>query len=115
MDRQIEIGLRWNAGKGDFEPYRERYRFLKGPVPMSWLASASKLGGKALAVGIALWRLAGATKSQTVILSTTEVATLGVDRNSKSRALRALEQAGLVSVERRPGCLPRVTISTLTS
>jgi DNA-binding transcriptional ArsR family regulator len=107
-----EVAYDWDRRAQRFVPARRTERFLKGPVPMSWLAAAARLPGKALAVGIALWRLAGATKSQTILLSTTEVVPLGVDRNAKSRALRVLEQAGLVSVERRPGRLPRVTILT---
>jgi hypothetical protein len=108
----VEVALRWDGRSRTFVPVRQPERFLKGPVPMSWLAAAARLPGKALAVGLALWRLAGATKSQTILLSTTEVALLGVDRNAKSRALRMLEMAGLISVERRPGRLPRVTILT---
>lgn len=101
---------RWDVEARHFCESQPAVRFLKGPVPMSWLAAAAKLPGKALAVGVALWRLSGAVKSRTVILSNAEVEVLGVDRNAKSRALRALQQEGLVSVDQRPGCLPRVTI-----
>jgi hypothetical protein len=85
-------------------------RFLKGPVPWPWIEVAARLPGKALAVGLVLWRLHGAVKSKTVSLSNGEVEALGVDRNAKSRALRDLERAGLITVERQPGCSPRVTI-----
>jgi len=66
--------------------------------------------GSALAVGLTLWRLSGATKSKTVRLANSETEVLGVGRSANSRALLALEQAGLVIVERRPGCLPKATI-----
>lgn len=88
----------------------DRTKFLKGPVPWSWIKAAAQLPGSALAVGLALWRLSGATKSKTVRLANSEAEALSVGRSAKSRALVALEQAGLVIVERRPGCLPKVTL-----
>ena len=88
----------------------DRVKFLKGPVPWSWIKAAARLPGSALAVGLTLWRLSGATKSKTVRLANSETEALGVGRSAKSRALVALERAGLVIVERRIGCLPKVTI-----
>lgn len=102
----------WDAKARAFVASQRADRFLKGPVPMTWLAAAARLPGKTLAVAIALWRLSGAFKSSTVKLSNAEVEVLGVDRNAKSRALRALQKAGLISLEQHPGCLPRVTILT---
>jgi hypothetical protein len=112
MDQPFnEVAYAWDRKAKTYVLAAERsQRFLKGPVPWPWIEVAAKLPGKALALGIALWRLAGAVKSQTVRLSNAEVAALGIDRNSKSRALRDLERAGLITVERRPGCSPRVTI-----
>ena len=37
--------------------------FLKGPVPLRWLVSAARLPGKSLHAGIALWYVAGLTRS----------------------------------------------------
>ncbi len=85
-------------------------KFLKGPVPWAWIERASALPGKALAVGLSLWRLAGALRSRTVRLGNREVERLGVDRFAKSRALRALREAGLVEVASHQGRAPRVTI-----
>ena len=36
--------------------------FLKGPIPLPWLAVAATLPGKALAVGIIIWFLQGIQK-----------------------------------------------------
>jgi hypothetical protein len=89
---------------------RPRYRsYLKGPVPWGWLQSASRLGGKALAVGVAIWRLSGIKKAPTVKLSLSTL-DMGFDRSNASRALVALERAGLVTVVRAPGCSPLITI-----
>ena len=91
-------------------PQRHRYeKFLRGPVPWGWLQRASGLGGKALNVGLALWRQRGISKRSTVKLSMSSL-DMGFDRSNASRALRALERAGLVTVERAPGCSPLVTI-----
>jgi hypothetical protein len=85
-------------------------RFLKGPIPWPWIAAAAALPGRALLVGLCVWRLAGAMKSQTVSFGNSDLKPLRIDRATKSRALRALEQAGLVKVARQPGRFPKVTL-----
>ena len=84
--------------------------FLKGPVPMSWLSSAGRLPGRALHVGVVLWILAGIKRTGTVALGARHLRSLGVDRHATYRALRRLEKAGLVVVQRRAGCAPKVTL-----
>src|SRR5262245_40657685 len=69
-------------------------RFLKGPIPWSWIVAAAALPGRALLVGLCLWRLVGAMKSDTVSFGNSDLRPLGLDRATKSRALRALERAG---------------------
>lgn len=102
---------RWDQKASSFvSSPADRIKFLKGPVPWSWIKAAARLPGSALTVGLTLWRLSGATKSKTVHLANSETEVLGVGRSANSRALLALEQAGLVIVERRPGCLPKATI-----
>ncbi len=87
-----------------------RYKsYLKGPVPWPWVLVATRLGGKALAVGVAIWRLSGIKKAPTVKLSLSTL-DMGFDRSNASRALVALERAGLVTVVRAPGCSPLITI-----
>ena len=107
----------WDSLAGSYVPSRDQPRrskrsqqFLKGPVPMPWLDRAANLPGKALAVGLAIWRLSGAMKSPTVRLSNTEVKYLGVDRFAKARALRLLQEAGLLAVQQKRGQLPLVTL-----
>jgi hypothetical protein len=84
--------------------------FLKGPVPWPWIVTAATLPGKALLVGLCLWRLAGAMKTFTVVLGNADLASLHVDRASKSRALSELERVGLVKIQRQLGRFPRVTL-----
>lgn len=119
----------WNAASGSFtatgetmdvdidalKPATEQLsvpggRFLKGPIPWAWIAAAAALPDQALLVGLCVWRLAGATKSRTVSLGNFDLKPLGIDRAAKSRALHALEQAGLIAVARRHGRFPIVTL-----
>ena len=119
----------WNAASGSFtatgetmdvdidmpEPGAERLsvpggRFLKGPIPWSWITAAAALPGQALVVGLCVWRLAGATKSHTVCFGNFDLKPFGIDRAAKSRALHALEQAGLIKVVRKPSRFPKVTL-----
>jgi hypothetical protein len=86
--------------------------FLKGPIPWWWIVRAAELPGKAFVIGLCLWRLRGATNKNTIPLSNTELRPFKVDRAAKSRALTALEKAGLISVERHRGRWPVVTLIT---
>ena len=85
-------------------------RFLKGPVPWSWLLSAMLLPGKALAVGLMLWLQSGITGDRTVTFCLSRAAGDGIPTTTARRAMKALERAGLVSVRRRPGRGLEVTI-----
>jgi len=89
-------------GRGD--------KFLKGPIPLNWLAKAARQPGKALHVAIAIWFFAGMSRSRSVTLSSRLMFTLGSSRFSTYRGLKALEEVGLVAVIRHPGRSPRITI-----
>lgn len=85
--------------------------FLKGPIPLSWLETASRCGGKALNVGLFLWQRAAMKKSGRISISLTRVGErMGFDRTTAYRALSSLEGAGLLAVERVPGRSPVVTL-----
>jgi len=85
-------------------------KFLKGPIPLKWLATASKLPGKAFQIGISLWYLKGLKKNHEVKLTNVVLAEFGVKKDAKRRGLEALEEAGLVSIKRRKNKNPIVTI-----
>lgn len=85
-------------------------RFLKGPIPWPWLTRAASLPGKAIHVGLALWHLAGMKKSRTIKLTRGPLKELGVLKDSKRRALLALEREGLISVDCPPGSNLVVTL-----
>lgn len=84
--------------------------FLKGPIPLAWLERAARLPGKSLQAAVALWYAAGLTRSARIPLSNVSGHRFGLDRNAKYRALAWLERAGLVTVERKLGRAPIVTI-----
>ena len=82
-------------------------KFLKGPIPWRWIELVGSLPGKALAVGLVLWREAGCRNERSVPLN---LSGLPIPRRTAQRALQALETAGLVSVLDRKGRPPLVTL-----
>ncbi len=84
--------------------------FIKGPIPLAWITAAATLPGKSLHVGLALWYLAGLKKTKTFALGNRVLKKFGVDRKAKGRCLKLMERAGLISVVRRAGCNPTVTL-----
>ena len=90
---------------------RKGGRFVKGPIPQPWLASAAALPGKALAVGIAIWYRSGIEKSkESIKICPTALEQFNLKARTGRRGLAELEKAGLVSVVRHRGRCPRVTL-----
>lgn len=84
--------------------------FLRGPIPLAWLSTAGSLSGHAIQVGLTLWFEAGLRRDRTVRLRHSVLRRFGVSRWSAYRALKALEQAKLVRVNRRRGRSAIVTL-----
>jgi len=76
----------------------KKEKFLMGPIPWNWMVRAAHCPGKALAVGNMLWHLAGLRGGDAKVkLSNHRVLSeMNLSRSSKSRALDALEKAGLI-------------------
>jgi hypothetical protein len=91
-------------------PRQWRGEFLRGPIPWPWLTAAMALPGRALAVGLVLWRQAGCRKAMTFALTLAKLAECGIHRDTGRRALRALERASLIALRRQPGRAIEVTI-----
>jgi hypothetical protein len=85
-------------------------KFIAGPVDVVWLLQARRLGVTALLVGLALWHIKGLRRSDTFILSNLMLQEGDIQPDAKRRALRALERAGLVKIERRGKRSPQVTL-----
>lgn len=99
-------------------PKRERPRHREPFVhfiPLAWLARASAAPGSnfCLHVGVLLHYVAGLTRRSAVTVSSKLLVAFGIDRHSYYRALRALEEASLVAVQRCRGKKPLVSIVSL--
>ena len=84
--------------------------FLKGPIPIHWLASARKTSLTALTVGLYLWHLSGLTKKKTFKATNRTLPMWRLDRYAKYRGLKELEKSGLIKVKRKNKMSPEVTI-----
>jgi hypothetical protein len=83
-------------------------------VPLWWAAAAAKATrSPATVVCIVLLRASWKARSSTFALSNVRLAKLGVSRKTKHRVLRDLEQAGLISVQRKERKAPVVTLVLL--
>ncbi len=89
---------------------KHKEKFLRGPIPLNWLSHAATLPGRSLHVAIAVWFMAGLKNARIVPMSNITALQFGLDRNAKYRALEWLESADLISVQRKAGCAPVVTI-----
>ncbi len=113
--KELRVCQRPRSSSGvDEKPPRHRRgeRFLKGPIPLIWLGAAAILPGRALAVALELWFWAGLKNKRVVRISLSHLRSApGMSRSSASRGLGALERAGLVSVVRKPGRKPIITLT----
>jgi DNA-binding transcriptional ArsR family regulator len=101
------------VGRTNKKPPRHKpgERFLKGPIPWKWIVKAAEISASSLAVALGIWFLAGVTNSAVIKLSNKILGELGVSERTKYRVLRAMEEAGLVSVVQEPGSSPKIRIN----
>jgi hypothetical protein len=92
------------------KPKASSGHFIKGPIPIDWIARANEFGKPAVLVGLVLWYISGFTKRKTVVLTSKKTKELNLSRYIKYEGLKALEKAGLIEVERRERQNPIVTI-----
>jgi hypothetical protein len=83
---------------------KRRHRFVK--VPLTWVDQLRGAGGITYEVAIHILWKAWSRRAYTVKLPQIP----GVSRCGKRAALRKLELAGLISVDRRPDKSPMVTV-----
>jgi len=93
---------------GRIRPPRHRpgESFLRGPIPFAWVASACRLPGVGPHVALSVRFLRGRFPRGRDPRWTLDAIARGlsVSDDSVRRGLRAAEGAGLLSVDRRPGC-----------
>jgi hypothetical protein len=85
-------------------------KFIKGPLDVAWLAKARKLGVTALWVALGLLYIRGLRRTDSFLVSNLMMQGWGVLPDAKSRALKALEKACLITIERRGKRSPAVTL-----
>jgi hypothetical protein len=101
--REVETGVSLACKQ------RIQGQFLRGPIPLDALATASSLPGQALVLLLVHHRVA-LTKSQCVTLPKGLLDRFGISRDSKARALHVLEEALLIVVERVSGRSARIKL-----
>lgn len=103
---EVEVETEWSAAR----KLRIQGQFLKGPIPLADIARASRLPGQALGLFLAVHHRTALTGCSSVTLPAALLQQLGISRDAKARALHALEQASLVTVERASGRTAKVQL-----
>ena len=94
----------------ELQPKQETKFFLHPRVQLVWIEKAAQLGNQALLVGILLQFRVVLSGNESVTLPKDFLAKFWISRGIKQRALKTLEEAGLVSVVQEQGCSPVITV-----
>ena len=87
--------------------------FIKGPIPYAWIASASRLPGSGLHVAMAYRFLCCRFRPPNRWGLDKMASGLQISPQSTRRSLQAAEIAGLLSVDREPGCKLAVSVRVI--
>lgn len=98
-----EKRIRLDRNTGEWQDNPVKKKFLKGPVPLDWLTAVTQLPGKAINVGIALWWIAGMSKTGELKLTRQAQLAFNISKDAERDGLRRLQQAGLIELTARPG------------
>ena len=83
-------------------------RFIKGPIPLSWIQKACIVGAEKLA--LYLMYMKGLTKRSKIPLKSAEMERFGLSPKTRRVQLAKLEEAGLVKAEKAAGKKPVVRL-----
>lgn len=89
---------------------KSKNKFLRGPIDWFWLTTAARLPGSALHVAVAIHFQNGFELTGTVKLKPSVCRQLGLKRHTVYRAVDELEAAGLITVIRKTGSSPTITL-----
>lgn len=95
------------------ERARRAGRFIAGPIPVDWMARALRLKASAGKVGVVLFFQRGLCGRDEFRIEPARFRELDIDKSTRRRGLLALEEVGLIAVQREPGRSPVVTILDL--
>jgi hypothetical protein len=100
-EHEIDIGLRRKPLKG---------KFLKGPLLLDELLPVARMPGKALAVWLLIRHRTDVNRGDWSTLPQRILREWGIGKDAKADALRRLEQAGLIKIERPKGYMLKVKL-----
>lgn len=92
---------------------RQTGKFIRGPIPMTWVTRVASLPGKApLLIGMMLFHLAGLRGTRERLpLCSKRMREFGIlNVQTVRNALNAMQSAGLVKIESQPGRCRLITI-----
>ena len=84
--------------------------FIKGPLPLNELLPVVRMSGKALALWLLIRHRSDLNRGNWATLPQRILREWGIGRNARAHALRRLEQAGLIKVERPKGYMLKVKL-----
>lgn len=90
---------------------KPRQKFVRGPIPLNWLHAALKLGDKSGHLAWVLWFLAGITGKNPIRVTSALCKEFHISPRTTARLLERFAKAGLLSLDRRRGRGPDVTLS----
>jgi hypothetical protein len=83
--------------------------FLKGPIPLAWLARVN-VGANTAVVALAVVVASDMGRGQSGTVQRSIWRQLGLSPRARRRALNALERAGIIRIERTPGKPVRIRL-----
>lgn len=97
---------------GQSAPKKQKTLFIKGPISLAWLKKTHLLpGNTALPLGLLVWFQAGLERRKYGLkLAPKLKGHFGLKDRAVYDAIKVMESAGLISVQRPPGSCLRVTI-----
>ena len=102
-EHEINIGLRRKPLKG---------KFLKGPLLLDELLPVARMPGKALAVWLLIRHRTDVNRGDWSTLPRRVLREWGIGKDARADALRRLEQAGLIKIERPKGYMLKVKLAS---
>jgi hypothetical protein len=98
-EHELDIGLRR-------KPLKES--FLKGPIPLNELVPVARMPGKTLAVWLLIRYRSDLNHGKPATLPQSILEKWSIGRNARADALRRLEQAGMIEIERPKGYMLKI-------
>jgi hypothetical protein len=112
-DQSLPVVRIHYGGRSSNSTARSDRPFIRGPIPIDWIAAAAGLPGKTLNAALALWWLSGMKNHGEFKVTRQALAFLQISDDAYRDALLRLEAARLVTVQRRPGQRALVRINRI--